>query len=62
MKFFFDGMQKLMEGSLDSETIIIMEAQTAECKLFRQQVKDKVANINAEIESLKGMFTDSHND
>jgi len=62
MKLFFDGMRKLMEGSLDSETIVIMEAQTAECKLFRQQVKEKVTNINAEIESLKGMFRDSHNE
>ena len=38
MKLFFDGMQKLMEGSLDSETIVIMEAQTAECKLTEKNL------------------------
>ena len=53
MKTFFDGIQTSMQENLSNEAVVIMEAQTIECKMFKEDILEQVKSINEKIDAIK---------
>ena len=53
MKTFFDGIQTSMQENLSNEAVVIMESQTIECKIFKEDILEQVKSINEKIDAIK---------
>lgn len=53
MKTFFDGIQTSMQENLSNEAVVIMESQTIECKMFKEDILEQVKSINEKIDAIK---------
>ena len=62
MKTFFDGIQTSMQENLSNEAVVIMESQTIECKMFKEDILEQVKSINEKIDAIKTQFKDVHDD
>ena len=51
-----------MQRNLSNEAIMIMEAQTTECKMLKEEILESVKSVNEQIKGIRTKLTEAHDD
>ena len=51
-----------MQQNLSFEAILIMEAQTTECRILKKEILESVKSVNKQIEGIRTKIKEAHDD
>ena len=51
-----------MQKNLAQEVVVVLESQTAECKIFSAEILAEARRVNEKIDAMRTMLTNSHDD
>ena len=60
LKGFYEKIQAPMQKNLAKEVVVVMESQTAECKIFSADILSQARKVNEQIDEMRTMLTNSH--
>lgn len=58
----FENIQTSMSSKLADEAIIIIEAQTFECKMLKDEILEQVKSVNEQIQDIRTKISEAHDE